>query len=525
MNARTAPESLHGGTVAPDGDDLEGQYEAGEETAPTVKARSFIPRFLRLKRTPFRALSIGRLMRGGRLNDVGRFPRYVLIFLLIAPVFWAPIVSYVMFAPERFTSNVALILPGTGVSSSVNLSEIGQATTSSNSPYSSSAISPTVTYQKFIQSDRVVDRASEIAGTDVAAYGRPRITLVDQTSLLRIEMRGPDPKDAQMRTQAILDAFLTEMDELRTDEIQRREASTVDTVRVYQESVDQIRDKISALQLDTGLSSTGQFADIVTAKENLLREIAQNEAELESVSNLVTSLAGLLDISPESAAKTLQLNADPEYEIMVGALSDEAAKLASLEKLYGPRHPEVLDVKRRQNGIRAQMLTRAVAITGLGVEELQTEVQRTTEGQTGELMTELVSEVAKRDGLRGRQRALRNELEALELRISELVGAASELDKLNRDYKVAEAVFTTALARLNASKTDLFASYPMVQIAEPPNLPRGPSSPNRILAIAAGIVATVFLIIGLMLGWLRRPLIDRVSKALGTKGGDADAVA
>ena len=65
------------------------------------------------------------------------------LFLLIAPVIWAPIISYVMFAPERFTSNVALILPGAGVSTSINLSDIGQATTSANSPYSSSSISPT----------------------------------------------------------------------------------------------------------------------------------------------------------------------------------------------------------------------------------------------------------------------------------------------------------------------------------------------------------------------------------------------
>ena len=49
-----------------------------------------------------------------------------------------------------------------------------------------------------------------------------------------------------------------------------------------------------------------------------------------------------------------------------------------------------------------------------------------------------------------------------------------------------------------------------MQVLEDPALPQKPSSPRRMLAIAAGAAATLFLCIGLGLSWVRRPLIDRI---------------
>ena len=91
-----------------------------------------------------------------------------------------------------------------------------------------------------------------------------------------------------------------------------------------------------------------------------------------------------------------------------------------------------------------------------------------------------------------------------------LLEPATRLKDLQRDFAVAEAVFASAIARGQTSRSDRFASYPLVQVLEDPSLPEHPSSPRRKLAIAAGGAATIFLIIGLSLGWLRRPLIDRL---------------
>ncbi|RLQ88861.1 GumC family protein [Notoacmeibacter ruber] len=500
------------------------ELREAEPAQPETESKSGRSPFsiLRLVRTPLRGLSFWRLVRGGRIGDAGRLPRYFLVTGALLGTIWLPIILYLQFAPVQYTSSVSLILPGAGVSSSVSLSEIGQASTSANSPYASSSISPTVTYQKLVQSGRVIRRASSDSGIEEAAFGRPRVKLVDQTSLMQVQMKGRTPDAARERTEALLTAFLTELSELRDDEMKRREASVTDTVRKYQDAVNVIRDKISDVQVQTGLSSQDQFHNIVQTKETLLSRIAEGQAELQNTDRAVASLAGLLGISPEAAARTIKLHVDPEYASLSKSLADETSKLASLGKLYGPRHPEVVSVRERHDGIQLRMVERAVDVTGLPADQLRGQVERAADGERGTLLARVISEVAKRDGQRARLKVLRDELKNTEARVVELVTAASNLDKLNRDYKVAQAVFTSALARLNASKTDVFASYPMVQIAEPPSLPFEPSSPNRLLAIIAGIVATLFAGTGLMLTWLRRPLIDKLSGTLRKTGPAPD---
>ncbi|MCI5078616.1 hypothetical protein [Oricola sp.] len=479
----------------------------------------------RLKRTSFRGLSFWRLLRGGRLNDAGRLPRYVLVIGVVLASVWVPIITYLKVAAPSYTSSVSLILPGTGVSSSVSLSEIGQASTSANSPYASSSVSPTVTYQKLVQSRRVISIAARDAKIDEAQFGQPRVKLVDQTSLMEIQMKGGTPEEARLKTEAVLAAFLTELKVLRDDEIQRREDSVTGTVRKYKDSVDTIRDEISSLQITTGLNSTDQYDGIVERNEQLMSAIADGQAQLELVKNSVSSLSALLEIAPEAASKTIKLHADPEYGAHSVALSEAGAKLAELGNLYGARHPEVVDAQTRVNGLRSKMLGRAMQVTGLDAETLERGLDRTAIGERGVLLSQLVSEVAKRDGLVAQLASLGEKLAVNKARLVELSDTASRLERLNRDYKVAEAVFTSALARLNVSKTDVFASYPMVQIAEPPSLPWAPSSPNKMLAIAAGVMATLCTLVGLVLIWVRRPVIDLLTGARRKSGGTPNEAA
>ena len=103
--------------------------------------------------------------------------------------------------------------------------------------------------------------------------------------------------------------------------------------------------------------------------------------------------------------------------------------------------------------------------------------------------------------------------------LARLAPAAARLEDLQRDFSVAEAVFASAIARSQSTKSDVYASYPLVQVLENPSLPDRPSSPNRKLALAAGGAATLMLIIGLALGWGRSALIDKlIMRREKTKG-------
>jgi uncharacterized protein involved in exopolysaccharide biosynthesis len=87
---------------------------------------------------------------------------------------------------------------------------------------------------------------------------------------------------------------------------------------------------------------------------------------------------------------------------------------------------------------------------------------------------------------------------------------AAKMQDLERDFSVAEAVFASAIARAQSSKSDVYASYPLVQVLENPSLPDKPSSPNQKIVILAGIVASLMLLSSLVIGWIRISLISRL---------------
>ena len=131
-------------------------------------------------------------------------------------------------------------------------------------------------------------------------------------------------------------------------------------------------------------------------------------------------------------------------------------------------------------------------------------------GNRATLLSELVRLEAERVGTAAEYATMSQRLETAEARRIDLIEPAARLEDLQRDFSVAEAVFASAMARTQTSKADLYASYPLVQVLEDPSLPDEPSSPKRKLALAAGIAATFFLLMGLFLAWLRRPLISRL---------------
>ena len=170
----------------------------------------------------------GRIKRafvGGRLSDLGRLPRYLAFAILGGTLIWAPITGYLRTAPLKYKSSTSLILPGSGASASLNLNTIGQASSSANSAFSSNAVSPTETYKRLLSADRILAAAAATLDMPQSELGKPRVSLVDQTSLIHFEMTGGTPEDAQARGNAILTAFFRELDALRADEVSTREDS------------------------------------------------------------------------------------------------------------------------------------------------------------------------------------------------------------------------------------------------------------------------------------------------------------
>ena len=451
-----------------------------------------------------------RVFRGGRVADFGRLPRYVVIFGMAAAAVWTPISAYVRFTPPSFTSDVSLILPGSGAQASVNLAELGQASSSAASAFSSSRVSPTETYKRLLAANRTLERAAAALDTPMASFGEPKIQLVDETSLIHFAMVGGSPAEAQRRAATLLEVFLDEIELLRRDELARREASAQDAIAGYAQGVDDLRNQIAALQTESGLVSFAHYEDLVQERDALIAKLDGAVASRRAVDAQMLSLSRKLGVSPALAASNLRLHADPEFQELARALSESRATLALARGRFGPRHPQVTNAVQKLSGTEAQMRSRGAALLGDDIMAQSAALDIAPDPARAALLAELVELEGLCENLASAEATLTAQLAGASARLTTLAPMASRLDDLSRDYQVAETVFSSALARVDTTKSDVYASYPLVQTLADASLPLKATSPKPLIAIAAGIVATLMLLVGLTLAWIRRPLIDKL---------------
>ncbi|MBT0956533.1 hypothetical protein IV417_03975 [Alphaproteobacteria bacterium KMM 3653] len=457
-------------------------------------------------------IPLRRILMGGQIGDLGRFPRYFALALLGGAMIWAPISGYLRTAPLSFKSHTSLILPGSGASASMNLNGIGQASSYANSAFSSNSVSPTETYKRLIGADRILEAAARSVGVARKDFGKPRINLVDQTSLIHLEMTGNTPEQAQERGDALLAAFFAELDALRADEQVTREDSGLAAIDDYRNSVAATRQDIARLQTETGLVSGDQYDAMVEATRVLESRVQDVAAQLSEKEQNVAALEAVLRTSAERAAVTLKLYADAEFNALLDENGRHAAALAEARSSYGEGHPKVRAARTAQRATTAAALTRAARVTGLPMAELES-LDLAPAGARAELLAQLVETDVARAGIARQYATLAARLEAETAKQQSLAAAAARLQDMQRDFSVAEAVFASAIARTQSTKSDVYASYPLVQVLENPSLPENPSSPNRKLALAAGVAATLMMLLGLLLGWMRSALIGRLLNA------------
>lgn len=450
-----------------------------------------------------------RIMMGGRLGDLKRMPRYAATAILGATLIWAPLLGYLKTAPLAYRSTTSLILPGSGASASMNLNGIGQASSFANSAFASNAVSPTETYKRLLGADRIVDAAAQSLGISREDLGAPRIRLVDQTSLIHVEMTGGSPEDSQARGDALLQAFFLELDALRDDEASTREDSGLQAIDEFRASVAQTRSQITQLQDQSGLMSVDQYDRLVDRHLELEAVILDRSAGLSERRAGVLALETQLGLDAEAASATLKLFADGGYLALLEEAARHEVALADANARFGSRHPRVEDARSARDEAASIAVELAMAVTGMDMQTLSA-LDLAPQGARAELLSDLVRKQVELSAAEHELATLRIQFTDGQAEIERLSRAASDLQDLERDFSVAEAIFASAIARAETGKSDVYASYPLVQVLENPSLPDRPSSPNRKLAFLAGIAATLMLLFGLSLGWIRLAVISRL---------------
>lgn len=421
--------------------------------------------------------------------------------------------GYMMFWPKSYTSEMTLILPGAGAGANVSVQSIGQASSIVSSPFGQSSLSPKVIYKQIAESDQVLGMAAESLGLEAKEFGQPRIKMVDLTAVLLFEVRGASPELARDKAKALLAALDKQLDSLRRDEIDKRAGAVQASLVDYRASLDQARRRVLEFQQSTGLVSLAQFSDLTTTLEQTKRKLIELRGEVARLESQQGSLATELGMSADEAVKAMTLAADPSFVRVVRDLADARLQFADRSSRLGTGHPQVIRERARRDqllGSTQAMLHRA----GLADADRAIDIVSTIDTPTrAELVQQLVRGRAELLGKKRQLADLEGEATAAQRAVERFSPAAAGLEDLQKKQLVAEAVYSSAVARIDTNRADVYASYPLVQVLAEPSLPERPSSPRLLFAAIGVFGGLVLATAAWVMAWLYQLFVLRRSKS------------
>jgi uncharacterized protein involved in exopolysaccharide biosynthesis len=451
-----------------------------------------------------------RVVHGGPADQ--RLRRYATAAVIGCGAAWGVSGAYLTLSPDSYTSGFVLVLPGTGAGTSVNLPTLGQATSTSSSPFASPELSPTENYRKMLLSQRLIAGAARLAQEPEDRFPVPKVELADQTKLISVKVTARSADQAARRSEAIRTAFLGMLDALREDEIQTRDSAYRQLLAGYRTSLNEGRQKLIDYEASTGLVSLDQYSSIVSSVEKTREILRETETRLSSVTANADALMRQLGVTADQANIAMVLRSDPLFQSLLDQLSKEDTQLAALGATHGPANAQVADLTAERAATAAKLNARAQDLTGNRKLDVLKFRDLSIHDERARLFEQLVTGLSEAEGLRATCTSLSAQMAAEQQRVAQLAPVVSRLDDLKRNVQVAEAVFSSALARIDTSKSDYFASYPMVQTLERPEIPSRRSGPLPMLATAGGLAATFLIIASLVLTWLRTALLQRILK-------------
>ncbi len=446
-------------------------------------------------------------------NPLYRNRRYAVVLLPPLLAVWSLVAAYCLLWPETFRSEMVLNLPGAGASASINLSDIGQTSTGAGSAFGDKSMSPKIIYQEIARSSRVRGMAAKRLGIPFAEFPAPRIKLVDQTALMTIIMDAPSPDEAQRFNEVLLQELSAQLDVLRRDEIDRRADSVRTSLSDVERTLQAARRKLLEFQANTPVVSLEHFQAMAVNLEQLQQTLTGRKAELEQTAQEAARLEQLLGLRAGLAASVLELQADPA---VAGLLARRAEALKEYDgnlDRWGPNHPKMMSMRKQVTATEQALKRHAARLLPDDAGKL-VDVLAIADAQSKQLdlMHALVQADVRRSGLELAVSSLAGSIEELRRKIEAASPAAARLADLERDHKIAETVFSSALARVDTERQDIYASYPLIQVLAPASLPVAPAGPRRMFAVAGGIVGSLFILLAVALLWYRHNLTRKLLK-------------
>ncbi len=448
------------------------------------------------------------IFNGRKLTPKKRKQLYLAIILFLLLLLWLPALLVITISKPTYTSEWTLILPGTGTGHAVSLETIGQASATVSSPYSGTSLDPKVNYKAIAESEPVLASAAKKINIPFEQFKKPKIKLVDQSTLMYFSVKAESPKRAKDMSLALYQSLQEQLDWLREDESLSREKAIQAMLSGFGEKLTDAQKNTLDYQTESNIVSIDQFKELTLTIERMRSQKASLNAKLSGLQKQLNSLADTLGIDPTLAADALALQQDQVFQRHLQSFADSSSQLSEYKAKWGDNHPRVINLYEQNRKSRIALLQHSKNLLRKNLSVKQLLTLSINDNRSG-LYQDLVTLYTKVTGMESEYQMLTLEMQSLQNRLEENTDEAAALEDLQRKQQVATAVFTTALAKLDIGKSDAFSSYPLLQMLSEPTLPESADHLKTFLALGGASAGTLFTFIALGLLWIRKPYLRK----------------
>ncbi|PKH00676.1 hypothetical protein [Paraglaciecola sp. MB-3u-78] len=427
-------------------------------------------------------------------------------------LFIALIVMLYLNKAPVYQSDLELVLPGTGATSSVALDNVGQVQSQTSAPFSAGGFNPRVNYKEMLLSRGVLNLASEKTSLSAVKFGQPKIALTEQTSILAVTIKGSSAKQAEAKAWALYNSLQDELNRLRADEVSHRDKSIQRVLDDYRIRLNEARANILQFQQSSTFVSQEQFTLLVSSLQTIKEKQLYLQAEASNLVDYTFGLGKNLGVSADLAGKAFILQSDVEFRGLLKELDISTSQLSEYQSRWGDGHPKVVAEQQRYQAARSGLLIRSNIIAGPHAASVFSSLDLEMNPKRAQMFADLIEASAKGQGITAQITDLHRSELHLKDELKIYARESAVLDRLQREFDLAEAIFTSAAARLEAGKADVFASYPVLQLLTKPSLPTDIHSPIPQLGLAAGLVGFLFITSGVTVLCNRRRIINVLLK-------------
>ncbi|MEE3717552.1 hypothetical protein V2H45_12380 [Tumidithrix elongata RA019] len=456
--------------------------------------------------------AIKHLSRLGK-NSFLRYSRYIALGVVANVGLWGAALFYLKVTPPVYISKWAMIMPGNGVGVNVSLADIGQTSASSSSPFGGTSMDPRANYQFILTDESLLEIAAERMKIPIGKLGKPKVKLVDNTSIMELEIGAKTPEQARDTAMAIIEALQSRLNLLRSEEIDKRGENNDETLKEAREKLQIAQKRLSAYKASSGLSSSNQVGELSTNIELLRKQKAEMFAQKEQLNTRFQQLSESLGLTVPEVADAFVLHADRQFIQNARDYSEASTSLTVMQAKWDINHPLVVKEAARQKSAKEAMVERASSILRKEVTPRYIEhlVLGDSAGTSREnLFRDLVAFQVERQGAIAQNEALQDQIFQLEERLQSLVQKQVGLDNLQREVQIAEAVFASTLAKINLAKSDIFTAYPLVQVLSKPSLPDKKASPQPTVVFLGTGLGSALITTGLVMLWWRKEIKQKI---------------